>query len=304
MKWQVMVLLLWASAGVAQQNLPAPRLAGRTEAPSVFGFSYQTSYKDVNCGGFISHERLAVGRTIQGGRHSPEADHFTASDTVFLAGSGYEVGGLYSVIRELRDPNRYEYFAGQNKRLAQLGHLYAELGHLRIDHIENGYAVAKIEASCQPIVVGDVVVPFQDKGSFSAQPRTMPFQVFGVALPRRYGMIVMGSEFDYIFALHKIVYVDLGSRAGLKPGDYLRISRSYDPSKMPEGNKLSLDAPDYDQTQRHPLIVSPKSMKNWPVKGLGELMVISTTTDTATCLVTMAMEDLQVGDLVSPEFER
>ena len=237
MKWQVMVLLLWASAGVAQQNLPAPRLADHREAASVFGFSYQTSYKDVNCAGFISRERLAVGRTIQGGTHSPEVDHFTANDTVFLAGSGYEVGGLYSVLRELRDPNRYEYIAGQNKRLAHLGHLYAELGHLKIDHLENGYAVAKIEVSCQPIAVGDVVVPFQDKGTFSAQPRTIPFQVFGVALPRRHGTIVMASDFDYIFGLHKIVYVDLGSRAGLKPGDYLRISRSYDPDKMPEGNR-------------------------------------------------------------------
>jgi hypothetical protein len=128
--------------------------------------------------------------------------------------------------------------------------------------------------------------------------------VFGVALPQRHGMIVMGSEFDHIFALHKIVYIDFGSRAGLKPGDYLRISRSYDPAKMPEGNKLSLDGPSYDETQRHPLIVSPKSMKNWPVKGLGELMVLSTTTDTATCLVTMATEYLQIGDLVSPESER
>ena len=145
MKWQIMVLLLWASAGVAQQNLPAPHLVDHREAASVFGFSYKTSYKDVNCAGFISRERLAVGRTIQGGSHSPEVDHFIANDTVFLAGSGYEVGGLYSVLRELRDPNRYEYIAGQNKRLAQLGHLYAELGHLRIDHLENGYAVAKIK---------------------------------------------------------------------------------------------------------------------------------------------------------------
>ncbi len=62
--------------------------------------------------------------------------------------------------------------------------------------------------------------------------------------------------------------------------------------------------PGYDETQRHPLIISPKSMKNWPVKGLGEMMVISATPDTATCLVTMALENLQVGDLVSPETER
>jgi hypothetical protein len=304
MKWHAVVLVLWATAGVAQQNLPAAQSAGAPGTGSVWGFNYQTSYKDVNCAGFISHERLAVGRAIQGGSRSPEVNHFTAKDTVFLAGSGYGVGDHYAVIRELRDPNRYEYFAGQNKRLARLGHLYAELGQLRVDRIENGFAVATIEASCQPIMAGDVVIPFHDKGSFSAQPRTTPFQVFGVPLPRRHGTIVMASEFDYIFGLHKIVYIDLGSRVGLKPGDYLRISRSYDPDKMPEGNRLTLDNPGYDDTQRHPLIVSSKSMKNWPVKGLGEMMVISVTPDTATCLVTMALEDLQIGDMVSPESER
>ena len=141
------------------------------------------------------------------------------------------------------------------------------------------------------------MVPFHDKGSFAAQPRTTPFQVFGVALPRRHGTIVMASEFDYIFGLHKIVYIDLGSRAGLKPGDYLRISRSYDPGKMPEDNRALAEGPGYDDTQRHPLTVSPKSMKNWPVKGLGEMMVISATPETATCLVTMALENLQVGRL-------
>ena len=303
MKWQVILLVLAASVGVTQQNLLAEQPAA-PEGASVYGFRYQTSYKDTNCAGFISRERFALGRAIQGGRLSPEVDHFTAKDSVFLAGSGYQVGDHYAVIRELRDPNRYEYVAGQNRRLERLGHLYAELGQLRIDRIENGFAIATIEVSCQPMVPGDVVIPFHDKGSFSAQPRSTPFQVFGVPLPRPYGRIVMGSELDYFFGLHKIVYIDLGSRIGLKPGDYLRISRSYDPDKMPEVSRVNLDSPDYDDTQSHPLRVSPKSMKNWPVRGLGEMMVISATPDSATCLVTMALEDLQVGDLVSPESER
>jgi hypothetical protein len=73
---------------------------------------------------------------------------------------------------------------------------------------------------------------------------------------------------------------------------------------MPEENRLTMDSPRYDSTQRRQLNVSPKSMKNWPVKGLGELMVISATSDTATCIVTMSLENLQSGDLVAPEDER
>jgi len=304
MKWQAILLVLWVSAGVAQQSLPASQSFDSSGAVSVLGFSYKTSYKDVYCAGFISRERFAAGRAVQGGGRSPEVNHFTTKETVFLSGSGYEVGDRYAIVRDVRDPNRYEYFAGQNKQLDRLGHLYAELGSLRIDRLVNGYAVATIEESCQPIVAGDMVIPFLDKGSFAVQPRTMPFQVFGVALPRRHGTIVMSNEFDYIFGLHKIVYINLGSRIGLKPGDYLRISRTYDPDKMPEGNKVTLRSPSYDDTQRHPLIVSPRSMKNWPVKGLGEMIVISATPETATCLVTLALENLQVGDLVTSESER
>jgi hypothetical protein len=291
MKWRALLLVLcWVSVGVAQQNLPASPSVGSSKALSVLGFGYKTSYKDVYCAGFISRERFHTGRTVQGGSRSPEVDHFTAKDTVFLAGSGYEVG------------NRY--FKGQNRHLNRLGHLYAELGQLRIDGVENGYAVATIETSCQPIVAGDVVIPLRDKGSFAAEPRTTPFQVFGVALPRRHGTIIMSAEFDANFGLHKIVYINLGSNAGVKPGDYLRISRTYDAGKMPEINSLTLSVPDYDDTQRHPFTVSRRSMKNWPVKGLGEMMVISVTPETATCLVTMALENLQVGDLVAQESER
>ncbi len=305
MKWRALLLVLcWVSAGAAQQNLPVSQSVGSSKAVSVLGFRYKTSYKDVYCAGFISREHFASGRAVQGGSRSPEEDHFTARDTIFLAGSAYEVGNRYAIIRDVRDPNRYEYFKGQNKQLNRLGHLYAELGQLRIDGIENGYALATIETSCQPIVAGDMVIPFRDKGSFTAEPRTTPFQVFGVALPRRHGTIIMSAEFDNNFGLHKIVYINLGSNAGVKPGDYLRISRTYDVAKMPEINRLTLDAPGYDDTQRHHLIVSQRTMKNWPVKGLGEMMVISVTPETATCLVTMALENLQVGDLVAQESER
>ncbi len=194
MKWQAIWLVLWAISGLAQQGQVV--LHDHSETAAVLGFTYNTSYKDVNCAGFISRDRIGVGRTIQGGTSSPESDHFTAKNTVFLAGSGYEVGERYAVVRDIRNPNRDDYLSRNNKQMNQLGHLYAELGHVRIDRIENGYAIATVEASCQPIAAGDVLIPFHDKGSFTALPRTTPFQVFGVALPRRYGTIVMASEFD------------------------------------------------------------------------------------------------------------
>ena len=50
----------------------------------------------------------------------PRSDHFTAKETVFLAGSGYEVGERYAVIRDVRNPNRDDYLSrGTTSRLNQ-----------------------------------------------------------------------------------------------------------------------------------------------------------------------------------------
>lgn len=298
MKWKAILLVLWAGAAVAQQPVSNQRDAS-------YGFSYQTSYRDVYCAGFISHERFNTARAIQGGAQSPEEINFTLHETVFLAGSGYEPGERYTVLRDARDMNRYEYLAGQNRRVDRLGRVYFELGEVRVERIVNGYAVARIENICQPMVPGDIVVPYHEKGNFTVEPRSTPYQIFGVPLERPHGSIVMSKDFDFFFGLHKVVYIDLGSNDGLKPGDYLRISRSYDPKLMPEGTRVTLlGARDYEDTQRDPITISPRAMKNWPIKGLGEMIVLSTTPHTATAFVTMALEDLQVGDLVSVESER
>jgi hypothetical protein len=45
-------------------------------------------------------------------------------------------------------------------------------------------------------------------------------------------------------------------------------------------------------------------MKKWPPRGVGELLVISVEPDSATCMVALALEDLQLGDLVALETER
>jgi len=305
MKRLAMLLLLCVAPVMAQQaSETSLGAAGVSSSTSLLGYSYVPTYKDIYCAGFISREHFDDRNHIVGGRLSPEVVHFGLNETVFLAGSHYRVGEKYAIIRDLHDPNRYELYTGQDKDVSQLGHQYAELGHVRILSLENGYAIAKIEASCEPMVPGDVAIPFRDKAEIVVQPRTTPFPVFGVPLPKHFGRIVMSNEFDYMLGTLKPVYINLGSKAGLKPGDYLRVTRTYNPATMPEGDRITLDAPVREDTQRYPLATPKSTMKNWPPKGVGELMVLSVTPNTATCLVTMALEDLKLGDIVTPESER
>lgn len=302
MKWLAMLLALCAGGAMAQA--PSPDAQSFEHTPASSGTQYVASYKDVYCAGFISREQFSSRNHVVGGRRSPEVIEFSLNEIVFLAGSGYQVGEKYEVIRDLRDQNRNGLYPNQHKEVARLGHMYAELGHVRVTGVENGYAIASIEASCQAITPGDVVIPFREKDSLVVPLRTIPFPIFGVPVPARHGHIVASSDFDNIFGTHKQVYINLGSKSGLKAGDYLRISRSYDPAIMPEVDKLLLSAPRYDDAQRRTNETPPKTMKNWPPKGLGEMVVISVTPDTATCLITLAVEEIQLGDLVALETER
>ncbi|MGA2990396.1 MAG: hypothetical protein ABSD88_07960 [Candidatus Korobacteraceae bacterium] len=295
------LLIVYALTGMAQQGVPDP--AGRQRAV-LLGHRYVASYKDIYCAGFVTREQFPRGNFVVGGRSSPEVTHFGRNETVFLAGSDYEPGRRYAIIRDVRDPNRYEFYKGQNKALEQLGQLYAEVGYVTVKSIEDKYAVAVVDVSCQPLIPGDIVIAARDKGSLVVEPRSFPFSVFGVPLPKQHGHIVMSSDFDYMSGTRKAVYINLGSNAGLAPGDYLRISRSYDPATMSESSLITLRATTVDDTQHKAASIPRSSLKNWPLRGVGELVVISVTPGSATCMVTIALEEVQLGDIVSRELER
>ena len=93
---------------------------------------------------------------------------------VYLTGNGYQAGQLYSIVRELRDVNEYEIYAGMRKMLAAIGHPYGEIGRVRVLDIRSHSAIAQVEFSCDPINPGDVAMPFVEKPPV-ALPRSRPF---------------------------------------------------------------------------------------------------------------------------------
>jgi hypothetical protein len=295
------LLIIYAITGMAQQEVPDSAAPPRAVP---LGYRYVASFKDLYCAGFITREHFPRTNVVAGGRFSPEETHFGRNETVFLSGSGYEPGRKYAIIRGVRDPNRYEFFKRQNKAVEQLGQLYAEVGYVTVTSIENKYAVAVVDVSCQPLLPGDIVVAAPDRGKLVIEPRSFPFPVFGVPLPRQHGHIVMSNDFDFMFGTRKPVYINLGSNSGLSPGDFLRISRSYDPAAMPESGMVTLRATTIDDTQHKATSIPRSALKDWPLRGIGEMVVISVTPNSATCMVTIALEDVQLGDLVSREPER
>ncbi len=293
----LLVLTAMATVAAAQEAAPAAppqgptsNLVERVNAPT---------YSDMNCAGFISKENYNHANYLLAGDESPIASQFNDGDTVFLQGSGYTEGERYSVIRELRDPNRNPAFVGQQAAVAALGQPFQELGHIRITGIRGKIAIAKVEFSCTAMVAGDLIVPYVEKQTIPYHPAN--FNRFPADSRSVGGRIVMAKEFDVIVGTGQKVYLDLGSNKGVKVGDYFRAVRDYDPKKQDPVEALSYKTQQTEDTMKTQIKVLDATYATLPKRTLGEMMVISVTPTSATAIITNTVEHINVGDRVELE---
>lgn len=293
------VLLLIAVSAVAAAQQAAPAAQPQAPASNVVERVNAPTYSDLNCAGFISKEKYSHANYLVAGDEAPMASQFNDGDTVFLEGTGYSEGQRYSVIRELRDPNRYPAFTGQPAAIAAVGQPYQELGHLRITGIRGNIAIAKVEFSCTAMVAGDLVVPYVEKQQIPFHPPNFdrfPPDGSGVG-----GRIVMAKEFDVVVGPGQKVYLDIGSNKGVKVGDYFRAVRNYDPKKQDPVEALAYKTQQTEDTMKTQIKVLNSTYATLPKRTLGEMMVISVTPTSATAIITNSVEHINVGDMVELE---
>ena len=262
---------------------------------------------DLYCGGFVSKDLLPNANFVAGGLESPNTTKFTRNDLVFLAGSGYQTGQQYEIVRELQDPNRYELFAGQHAMLKAMGQPYSELGRVRIVDIRGKMAVAHVEFSCEPMVPGDFAIPFAEKPTVGFHP-PQRFDRFMPNNGKASGRIVLAKDFDLLLGTGSKIYMNVGANQGVKVGDYLRAVRSYEADLRDPVDSLSFKATTTEDTQKVPpsieghMFTKTKGpsirVADMPRRAMGEIVVINVTPTTATGMLVFALEDVHVGDQV------
>jgi len=262
---------------------------------------------DLYCGGFVSKDLQPNANFVAGGLESPNTTLFARNDTIFLAGSGYQTGQQYEIVRELRDPNEYELFAGQRAMLRAMGQPYAELGRVRIVDTRGKMAVGHVDFSCEYMVPGDIAIPFAEKPavSFHLPER---FDRFMPSNGKASGRIVMAKDFDLLLGTGAKVYINVGGNQGVKVGDYFRAVRSYEADLRDPVDSLSFKAATSDDTQKRPpsieghMFAKTKGplihVADMPRRAMGEIVVINVTPTTATGMLVFALEDVHVGDHV------
>lgn len=293
----LLALVLIAAVALAQEQQPAP--APAQHVSNMVERAVAPTYSDLNCAGFISKEKYNHGNHLLAGAESPEASQFSQGDTVFLEGGGYAEGERYSIIRELRDPNRNPAFLGQAAAVAATGQPYEELGRVRVTALRGKTAIAKVEFSCTSMVSGDLVVPFVEKQPVAF--RNAGFEQWPAGAASVNGRIVMAKHFDTVVAAGQKVYLNVGSSQGVKVGDYFRAVRGYDPANTEMVEALSFKTAQTEDTMKEQPRTTNATYAQLPKRAIGEMVVLSVTPTSATAMITTSLEQINVGDKVEME---
>jgi len=308
-----LLLILCAAVGApAQQSTPArDQSTPAGTLPTNLNFPVERivapTSSDLYCAGFVTKNLLPNVNFVAGGLDTPSTTNYGDSEIVYLNGKGYELGKRYSVVRELRDPNRYETYRGQFAMLKTMGQPYSELGIVRVVDTRSRSAVAQVEFSCSPILPGDLVTPFVERANIAFHT-AMRFDRFAPPNGKASGRIVLARDFDTELGAGSKVYLNLGGNQGIKPGDYLRAVRSYEADLHDPVDSLSFKASTEDDTQARPpsveksMLTSSKGptihVADLPRRAVGEIVILSTTPTTSTGMIVFAMEDVHIGDVV------
>ena len=321
-------VFLWALTALAQQAPEATTVASAA-APDNSASNQLTSketsksnptvqfatptYADLYCAGFISKQLLPNANYVAGGMQTPNTTKYVTGDIVYLSGSGYQPGAQYTIVRELRDINQFEVYAGQRALIAAAGQPYAELGRVKILDTRSKTAIAQVEYSCDSILPGDTAIPFAEKTPVTFHPPAK-FDRFAPPSGRLSGRILMAKDFDAILGTGMKVYMNVGSNQGVKVGNYFRAARPYTDDARDPVDSLSFKASIGEDTQKKPpsyghhmLMHSAGptvEVSDLPRRAVGEIVVIGVTPTTSTGMITFALEDVHIGDDVELEADQ
>ncbi len=250
---------------------------------------------DMYCSGYITTEHVSEKLFVAAGHNSPDQSRYAGlSDVIFIHGPGMKVGDRYQIIRHVKDTNHYEIFRGQRSAVREAGEPYFEMAIVRISDVQKETGIAHFELSCADVMPGDIAVPLVEREA--PQFRSVSLDRYAPPSGKQQGRIIMSKEFDtYVGSKYK-VYLSIGADKGLKPGDYLRATRTYSYQYRDPVDGLSLKASNYEDTQVHPQKLPAGDVSSLPRRTVGDMIVLQVHQKSATAMILTALEDIHVGD--------
>jgi len=294
------ILLTAAPLAAAQEPQQEPQSAAPT-GPVTRG-------TDVYCTGYIADAPPRTDLQIIGAEQENIRASFAQGDVVFLnrgRGSGIQPGAVYSVIRPL---GAFKHPFTKKK----FGTYVRELGFLRVLEVGDQTSTAEIIASCDIIEFGDLLKPYEEY--VPPGPRdARPLPRYGEGSHETVGQIIMSPGYHEHLSANRVVYIDIGQRQDVRPGDYFtiyrKIGRSEGITKVPydkvthdkdkdfgsdrfEGGEYSV------QSRRVPTKELMRDRPPIPRKVLGEMIVLKVEKSSAVALITRTTAEVTIGDFI------
>ena len=290
---------LWAQSGPQPQSAKYGQIGGPAAAsPRTSGPAYSQLY----CSGFVTREAFPRSNFVMGSKESPNADRFGGRDTLFLRGANLTAGNRYSIVRQVSDVNREDSSPDERSRFAAVGEHYEDIGWVTVQTVDNGTATATFDFSCDAAIPGDVLLPFEERPQFTYRVPEPPLESFRFGSAATTGHILGARDFVGLLGDGLIVYTDFGSNKGAKPGDYLVISRGYRTDDLNRMDRASEHLPrGAESSAVHQADVPQDAAKRMPNHVLGEMLVLNTSAEASTALITRVVGEVELGDLLQLE---
>jgi hypothetical protein len=264
------------------------------------GGATQADYSSVNCANFVTDQRVPEEMQLISGEQSNMKITFTRGDFVYLnrgQDKGVRVGDRFQVVRMDKDAVDVPWFKWQTKLMKAMGTAYLDAGQIRIVNVLPKVSIAEVTFSCGGYMQrGDIVRPYAER---PAPPFKDPstFDHFAPVSGRPVAMVVTGADFSQTLGQRATMYVNLGTAQGVKVGDYFRIFRYQ--------GSLSETAPQEPGLQYKVFgFGGTKERYTWrdlPREVLGEGVVLNTSRNSSTVLITYSTIEIYSGDYVELE---
>ena len=261
---------------------------------------------DLYCSGIVTTENVPRSSYIITGEESNYQITFDMGGYVFInrgGRQGVKVGDEFSVIRPAEDPISFEWTKWQYAILRKMGTVWEDEGRVSVVVVQPNTSIAQITHACNSVQRGDIIVPFQER---TAPPMKSEanFDRFAPPSGKAKAMVIEGKKWEQAAGTNDVVYVNLGQHQGVRVGDYFRVFRytGTEHETAYQTHRFAYDIEGYlGPTFGLGAAPSKWDWSNTPREVLGEGVVVRTSPNSSTILLTLALREIYPGDYVEIE---
>ena len=297
---------------MAQRSQPVTQLAVSGPRPMTV-----TGRNGLYCAGFVQSSPINTDNMIVGAVEEQERFLYAQNDLVYVnmgSSKGVNPGDMMTVVR----PRGHVETRWTKKD--DLGFFVEEVGALEIIKVRGDVSVARVKASCDVFLLGDLVQPMPERNSPMHQD-SGPLDPFIAASGKARGRLFMARDGAQLLTRDQIVYIDIGSEDKAQVGDRVTVFRPLGTGylfKSFENESVSArdegfhsndfrdvrfsiqTARKSGENARGSFVTTAKAKEDRPEirKVVGELVILNVREKTATAVITRTAQEIQPGDWV------